>query len=102
MPTRVVGHTAYLTLRIPSFAVHFRVQRFTRFSKIFEAYCSKKRVARDHVRFLFDGQRINPDSTLHELAMESGDSVDCSAFRCASRGRELKSLRSLSNSRLLS
>lgn len=34
--------------------------------QIFEAYCSKKSVARDHVRFLFDGQRINPDSTPSE------------------------------------
>jgi hypothetical protein len=31
--------------------------------QIFDAYCSKKSLTRDNVRFLFDGQRINPTSS---------------------------------------
>ena len=105
--------------------MHFKVRATTKFSKarlrragsaprtglaktrhqIFEAYCSKKSVARDHVRFLFDGQRINPESTPSEarrrepaaafltrpraaqLEMEDGDSIDAMARAAARCGR---------------
>jgi hypothetical protein len=32
-------------------------------AQIFDAYCSKKSLSREHVRFLFDGQRINGTTT---------------------------------------
>jgi hypothetical protein len=35
--------------------------------QIFEAYCTKKSLARDHVRFLFDGNRIQGTQTPSEV-----------------------------------
>ena len=36
-------------------------------AQIFEAYCTKKSLARDHVRFLFDGARIQGTQTPAEV-----------------------------------
>lgn len=56
--------------------VHFKVRMSTKFEKIFTAFCSKKSLDPSHVRFLFDGQRIQSTSTPADLEMEDGDSID--------------------------
>mmetsp|Transcript_4029 Transcript_4029/g.18393 ORF Transcript_4029/g.18393 Transcript_4029/m.18393 type:complete len:93 (+) Transcript_4029:94-372(+) len=56
--------------------VHFKVRQTTKFEKIFTAFCSRKSLQPGAVRFLFDGQRINPTQTPQELDMEDGDSID--------------------------
>eukprot|EP00740_Mantoniella_antarctica_P006241 CAMPEP_0181363246 /NCGR_PEP_ID=MMETSP1106-20121128/8588_1 /TAXON_ID=81844 /ORGANISM="Mantoniella antarctica, Strain SL-175" /LENGTH=93 /DNA_ID=CAMNT_0023477555 /DNA_START=41 /DNA_END=322 /DNA_ORIENTATION=- len=56
--------------------VHFKVRQTTKFQKIFDAFCSRKALSSDSVRFLFDGQRINPNMTPKDLEMEDGDSID--------------------------
>lgn len=56
--------------------VHFRVLVFTKFGKIFNAYCERKALQPDAVRFLtFDHMRINPDQTPWDLDFESGDQL---------------------------
>ncbi|PNH08074.1 Ubiquitin-like protein pmt3/smt3 [Tetrabaena socialis] len=57
--------------------VHFKVKSKTRLEKVFNAYCGKKGMSPDTVRFLFDGSRLTPDQTPEALAMEDGDSIDC-------------------------
>jgi len=44
--------------------------------QIFNAFCSRKALQPDAVRFLFDGSRINPNQTPKDLDMEDGDSID--------------------------
>jgi hypothetical protein len=44
-----------------------RVPSPLRPAQIFEAYCTKKSLSRDHVRFLFDGQRIKDTATPNEV-----------------------------------
>lgn len=56
--------------------VHFKVKMTTKFEKIFNAFCSRKALQPDAVRFLFDGSRINPNQTPKDLDMEDGDSID--------------------------
>mmetsp|Transcript_5941 Transcript_5941/g.26295 ORF Transcript_5941/g.26295 Transcript_5941/m.26295 type:complete len:93 (+) Transcript_5941:62-340(+) len=56
--------------------VHFKVRQTTKFEKIFTAFCSRKSLQPGAVRFLFDGQRINPTQTPQDLDMEDGDSID--------------------------
>jgi small ubiquitin-related modifier len=56
--------------------VHFKVKKNTKFSKIFDAYCNKKSLAKDQLRFLQDGVRINGDTTPEELDMEDGDCIE--------------------------
>ncbi|KAG2434201.1 hypothetical protein HXX76_007927 [Chlamydomonas incerta] len=57
--------------------VHFKVKMKTRLEKVFNAYCNKKGQDPASVRFLFDGQRINPDATPEQLDMQDGDVLDC-------------------------
>mmetsp|Transcript_13962 Transcript_13962/g.40484 ORF Transcript_13962/g.40484 Transcript_13962/m.40484 type:complete len:92 (+) Transcript_13962:62-337(+) len=56
--------------------VHFKVKPHTKFSKVMDAYCSKKAVAGDSIRFMFDGSRIQRDSTPASLELEDGDVID--------------------------
>jgi small ubiquitin-related modifier len=56
--------------------VGFNVRRCTKYEKIFNAYCMEKRLQREQVRFLFDGQRINATSTPYDLRVLDDDSMD--------------------------
>ncbi|KAG2434202.1 hypothetical protein HXX76_007928 [Chlamydomonas incerta] len=57
--------------------VHFKVKSKTKLEKVIEAYCKKKALDASTVRFLYDGNRLNPASTPAELEMEDGDTIDC-------------------------
>jgi len=39
--------------------------------QIFDAFCSRKALSSDSVRFLFDGQRINPNMTPKDVSFPS-------------------------------
>jgi small ubiquitin-related modifier len=59
--------------------VHFGVRPSTKFHKIFEAYCSRKGLAdlaEWSVRFIFNGLRLDPNSTPGDCNMEDGDTID--------------------------
>jgi len=56
--------------------VHFKVRPSTKFSKVFDAYCQRKALQPNAVRFLMDGERLRPDQTPEEMDMEDGDSID--------------------------
>ena len=73
----VLGGSITIKIKDQDFSeVHFKVKRATTFGKIFDAYCTKKHLPRDHVRFQFDGNRIFDVQTPQEMEMEDGDSVD--------------------------
>ena len=46
------------------------------FNKVFDAYCSKKAVSAESIKFLFDGERIRPDQSPVQLEMADGDVID--------------------------
>ena len=56
--------------------VHFKVRPTTKFAKVFEAYCQRKSLQQNAVRFLVDGERIRADQTPEDFDMEDGDCVD--------------------------
>eukprot|EP00798_Chlamydomonas_sp_ICE-L_P027020 gene27020-2247_t len=64
------GNTAFAS------EVTFKVKPTTKFSKIIDAYCAKKAIDSSTIRFMFDGNRIQKDSTPQELEMEDSDIVD--------------------------
>ena len=45
-------------------------------AQIMSAYCSKKGLAMDSVRFVIAGIRIGPDYTPSDLEMEDGDIIN--------------------------
>ena len=56
--------------------MHFKVRPSTKFSKVFDAYCQRKALQPNAVRFLMDGERLRPDQTPEEMDMEDGDCID--------------------------
>lgn len=60
--------------------VLFKVKPTTKFSKMFDAFCSKMKINVDDVRFLFDGARLRGEQCPNDVAMEDEDEVDCFAF----------------------
>ncbi|KAI3436522.1 hypothetical protein D9Q98_005939 [Chlorella vulgaris] len=56
--------------------VVFRVKGHTKFEKIISAFCQKKSVDPAQVRFVFDGNRINAQSTPDDEGMVEGDTID--------------------------
>ncbi|PNW72397.1 hypothetical protein CHLRE_16g675861v5 [Chlamydomonas reinhardtii] len=57
--------------------VHFKVKMKTKLEKVIDAYCKKKALDASTIRFLYDGNRVNPTNTPAELGMEDGDTIDC-------------------------
>lgn len=56
--------------------VYFKLKKDTQMKKVFAAYCERKAVEYDSIRFLFNGDRITPDSTPSSLKMEDNDVID--------------------------
>ncbi|KAG0253498.1 hypothetical protein BG011_006339 [Mortierella polycephala] len=56
--------------------VFFKIKRSTQLKKLMEAYCDRQGKAHTSVRFLYDGERIQPTNTPNELEMDDGDSID--------------------------
>ncbi|KAF4651796.1 Small ubiquitin- modifier 1 [Perkinsus olseni] len=56
--------------------VMFKLKRGTPLRKLMDAYCTREGLPSDGVRFLYDGERINRDSTPQELDMQDQDEID--------------------------
>lgn len=54
----------------------FQLKNTTRIGKIMTLYCQKHGLVPGSVRFMFDGQRIHPNSTPAMLDMSDGDVID--------------------------
>lgn len=64
------------TVTESGFELFFKCRMTTTLDKLMRAYCMRQGVAIGSVRFLFDGQRISPEDTPHDLNMEDGDTID--------------------------
>jgi small ubiquitin-related modifier len=55
----------------------FKVKKTTKMSKIFNAYASRKGVDPASLRFLLDGDNVDPNQTPKMLELEDQDQIDC-------------------------
>jgi len=55
----------------------FKIKKTTKMSKVFETYASRKGVQSQSLRFLLDGERIEPFSTPADLDLDDQDQIDC-------------------------
>jgi small ubiquitin-related modifier len=55
--------------------VHFKIRMNTKLVKVFAAFCTRKALDEDSVRFLFKGQRMAPYHTGESWDMEDGDEI---------------------------
>ena len=66
---RVRDQTAYETF--------FKMRVSASLGTLFAVYAQRKGVAVGHLRFMLDGERLNPSQTCLELGMEDQDQIDC-------------------------
>ena len=65
----------------------FKIKRCTPMRKLMSAFCKRKGVCLDSVRFSFDGQILHyDDETPHTLDMEDGDVIDVHKAQAGSIG----------------
>jgi len=55
----------------------FKIKKSTKMHKVFESFASRKGVQSSSLRFLLDGERIEPDSTPKMLELDDQDQIDC-------------------------
>jgi small ubiquitin-related modifier len=56
---------------------YFKLRTTTKMSKVFDAFAKRKRKHLGHIIFLLDGERVNFESTPHELDLDENDKIDC-------------------------
>ncbi|KAF7845751.1 hypothetical protein BT93_L0797 [Corymbia citriodora subsp. variegata] len=56
--------------------VFFKIKRSTQLKKLMDAFCERQGKTPSSVRFLFDGQRVNPTDTPDTLDMQDGDTLE--------------------------
>ena len=54
---------------------YVKIKRKAKLGKLFEAYCNHRRIGRDELRFLFNGDRLRESETPDELEMEDDDVI---------------------------
>ena len=54
----------------------FKVKKTTKMSKIFDAYAQRRGLQSNALRFMVDGDRVNPDQTPKMLELDDNDQVD--------------------------
>lgn len=57
--------------------VIFQVRATTPVEKIFDAFCKKRALSRESMRFMINGQNVDPALTVGDLELEDGDFIDC-------------------------
>lgn len=55
----------------------FKIKKSTKMSKVMDTYAKRKGVDIRSLRFLLDGERINPDDTPKTLELDDQDQIDC-------------------------
>lgn len=56
--------------------VFFKIKRNTKLEKLMLAFCERQSKAMNSVRFLFEGQRVQPTDTPETLEMADGDTLE--------------------------
>ncbi|EGO52814.1 hypothetical protein GE21DRAFT_1035 [Neurospora crassa] len=56
--------------------VFFKIKRSTKLEKLMTAFCERQGKTLASVRFLFEGQRVQPTDTPDTLEMQDGDCLE--------------------------
>lgn len=56
--------------------VFFKIKKSTKLEKLMGAFCERQGKALSSVRFLFEGQRVQPTDTPDTLEMQDGDTLE--------------------------
>jgi len=56
--------------------IFFKIKRATPLKRLMEAFAKRQGKSLDSIRFLYEGQRVNAESTPDELDLEDGDVIE--------------------------
>ncbi|KAI9790263.1 MAG: hypothetical protein M1816_005288 [Peltula sp. TS41687] len=56
--------------------VFFKIKRSTQLKKLMDAFCERQGKSPNTVRFLFDGNRVQPGDSPNSLDMQDGDTLE--------------------------
>ncbi|GAM20169.1 hypothetical protein SAMD00019534_033440 [Acytostelium subglobosum LB1] len=56
--------------------VFFKIKRGTPLRKLMDAYCLRQSINPNSIRFLYDGQRLQPERSPKEYDMDNNDIID--------------------------
>jgi len=56
--------------------VFFKIKKNTKLRKLMDAYCKRQGLVNGSVRFSFDGNRVNPETTPDDIGIQSDDIID--------------------------
>lgn len=56
--------------------IFFKIKRATPLKRLMEAFAKRQGKSLASIRFLYEGQRVNADSTPDELELEDGDVIE--------------------------
>jgi small ubiquitin-related modifier len=71
------GEHIHITIKDPQGdETYFMVKRTTRMGKLFHTFCKRTNVDPSTIRFFFQGERINEDSTPNDVGLRDGDKLD--------------------------
>ena len=62
--------------------IYFQMKMGTRLGQLMHAFCRRRRVSMNSVRFLFDGNRINETQTPERLEFENDELIDVMVEQC--------------------
>ncbi|KAK1837319.1 ubiquitin-related domain-containing protein [Podospora conica] len=72
------GGTEHLNIKVTdnNNEVFFKIKRSTKLEKLMSAFCERQGKTLSSVRFLFEGQRVQPQDTPDTLEMADGDTLE--------------------------
>lgn len=56
--------------------IFFKIKRATPLKRLMEAFAKRQGKSIESIRFLYEGQRVNADSTPDEMDLEDGDVIE--------------------------
>jgi len=56
--------------------VYFKIKKQTPLRKLIDAYCQRQAIDPNSIRFLYDGNRIQPEQSPKDLEMSDNDVID--------------------------
>ncbi|KAK3906837.1 ubiquitin-related domain-containing protein [Staphylotrichum tortipilum] len=77
-PDQGQGPTEHLNIKVTdnNNEVFFKIKRSTKLEKLMTAFCERQGKTLASVRFLFEGQRVQPSDTPETLEMQDGDTLE--------------------------
>ena len=74
--SEVKGQIAIKVVSQDGSEVYFKIKKTTQFRKLMDAFASRRQIKQSDIRFLFDGNRVQPEQTAEDIGMEDGDIMD--------------------------